>query len=307
MNNQNLVSSKFLTRFAGRKAVKTATMCLIPMLLCLLIVCFVRIGIGFNIKGKEAKLANVQAAKSEYTMAQDSVTSLQAQIAANSENIQYFENLKQRFTDYDLMMDYIVKTKPSGVTIISIEDASIVPNAETATVTNKLSSEDIINGVKENLPSYVPDNTGTSNIEFTEGGNVLPDGTLPEDPNAPPTEPTPPVMNDDGTVSSELPPDAMPSDPMPVDPNAEIVPDSTTPDKYKAALFYTKDIGQGDILIRGYATQASQVSKYIVSLSKAPQISGYTIEGTENKKTQVGGVSVILFELKLSLKGGSES
>ena len=58
-----------------------------------------------------------------------------------------------------------------------------------------------------------------------------------------------------------------------------------------------------NILIRGYGTNIESVANYVDSISKAPEIEGYTLEGVEDKFTVIDGTNIVLFEIKLKMEG----
>ena len=269
MNKQNLLSNQYLLKYYIGYFIKILINFSIPV-----IILFFGFQIYTNYLDKEIislknQIYEAIEDKRKYDTAKKEIEELEEILRTNQEKLNYVKSLHGDFSQFDLLMSYLINMKPYDLTLISLEDIDIVPPPnQTSSIVNKDTISDIFDGTVPTQPTTPEVKEEILSTEQKES-NV--------------EEPLPEV--NDSVISSENPGDEWNSD------------------KFDNSLVYTRDISLSNILIRGYATNVSSVAEYVDIVSKAPEIDGYTLEGVEDKVTIIEGTNIILFEIKLKMKG----
>lgn len=287
MSNQNFVSNKMLARYTLRRVTKTALICVAPIMLCFFIILGAQGVLKMDISSKQKMSDSIMVEKQKYENMNDEIAVLQQELNQNSDQIQYEESLKTKFSNFDMIMNYLISKKPADITVLSIEDYSLVP---TSNASNVLNVSDANNSSSVANPAAT---VGSANAAeaATDNENATKESSEAEDK----------------AKLKELDKAKAGSDTA-LDPTLDLAEASAIDAKYSASLVYSADIGGRSLLIRGYAKDPADISKYVTSIANVPGSNGFTIEGAEEKQTGINDLSVILFELKLNLKeGGQES
>lgn len=267
MNKQNLLSFKYLIKYNIGFLIKTFLKVMIPVII-LFLGCNGYISfLDYRISSLSEKLDNIESNKVKYDEAQEMIKDLESTSKSNLEKLNYVKSLQGDFSQFDVLMSYLINLKPYDLVFISVEDLDIVPPPD---MTSDIVDKDSVSDIFENSTEI-----STSDLE--------------KEDNLESTEST------ESTENSEVVVDNIED----ISNNGE----NWNSGKFDNSLTYTRDISFSHILIRGYSTNVNSVARYVDSVSKAPEIEGYTIEGVENKLTNIKDTDIVLFEIKLKMRG----
>lgn len=266
MNKQNLLSNQYLLKYYIGYFIKTLINFSIPVILLFFGLQLYTNYLDKEITNLENQIYEAIEDKRKYDAAKKEIEELEEILRTNQEKLNYVKSLHGDFSQFDLLMSYLINMKPYDLTLISLEDIDIVPPPnQTSSIVNKDTISDIFNGTV-------------------------------------PVQPTTPEVKEDEILSTEKEEESLPEVNNSII-SSENPGDEWNSDKFDNSLVYTRDISLSNILIRGYATNISSVAEYVDIVSEAPEIDGYTLEGVEDKVTVIEGTNIILFEIKLKMKG----
>lgn len=264
MNKQNLLPSKFLVKYSLRQLMIVALRCLVPIVLMGLIMTGMGVYLDHEISEGYTELQKVADNKQKYENTKAMISQMEDTIRSNDEKLKYVQSLQGDFSKFDILITYLIDMKPYNLAFISIEDFDVVPPPDqTSDIVQKPSVSDVLTG-EVNETQIV--STTKPNGENTSGADTSGEVGVGQD-----------------SIISDTP--------------------NSNDSKYDSSLTYSRDISLSNILIRGYCTDVHAVSDYVTSVASAPEIEGYTLEGVEDKVTSIKGTNIILFEIKLKMRG----
>lgn len=267
MNKQNLLSSKYLLKYYISSFFETLLKFLIPIVLLFFMLSGYVKYLDSNIEMLNQELVIIEEDKEKYEETETMIKGLKETLNSNKEKLNYVQSLQGDFSKFDLLMSYLINMKPYDLAFISIEDLEVVPPPDQ---TSDIVSKDSISEILNGGKQEESEDI----ILSTSGDNIPVDNSSSDNTNDV-------IAGDKG--------------------------DTWNSNKFDNSLIYTRDISLSNILIRGYGTNINSVAKYVDSVAKAPEIEGYTLEGVEDKITNIKDTNIILFEIKLKMKGVLEN
>lgn len=273
MNKQNLLSIKYLISCYITYFIRLLIKFALPIIIIFLGLSAYSFLLDKSIESCEKQLVEIEADREKYDKAKSDLEYLKGLVRSNKEKLSYVESLQGDFSEFDILMSYLINMKPYDLAIISIEDLDIVPPPDkTGEIVEKDTVEDIFD-----------DSDKKDEDEVLSTKDDKEDDKDGEDEDEEKDKSKPEVNT--GVISSED------------------TKEEWNSAKFDNSLVYTRDISLSSILIRGYGTDIQSVADYVESISKAPEIEGYTLEGVEDKFTVIDDTNIILFEIKLKMKG----
>lgn len=286
MNKQNLLSLRYLISCYITYFIKLLLKVAIPAIALFVGCSLYSVYLDKSIDSLGKKLVSIEEDRAKYDKAKEEIEYLKGLIRSNDEKLEYVQSLQGDFSEFDILMSYLINLKPYDLAIISIEDLGIVPPPDkTGEIVEKESVSDILNGSDSNSGNE----TSTEN-EKQNLGQIISTEIQELKPEKQETE----ESGTTGTAGTDV--------------NTGVISSEDTREewnstKFDNSLIYTRDISLSSILIRGYGTDIQSVAEYVESISKAPEIEGYTLEGVEDKFTVIEDTNIVLFEIKLKMRG----
>lgn len=293
---QNLLPKRFDFLLGVHQSFRWIKLAGLVTLIITVLTVFASLGISILTSIENQGLKEIQVAKAKYDIAVQELNKNKEALVANEDRLKYVNSLQTDYTTFHDLLNYLDANKPKEVTILSMEDASLVPPPDmTADIISHASVSDLLNPNKKTVSTSDTPETSTGNNGNTSSSDMQVITTDDSsNPNVTMTQQEANQVSTDGTA--------------PADGAAAPTEEAYDPElqRYKSTLQYTRDISTSSIVLRGYANNVAFVSSYITMISKAPNVKGFTIEGIESRNTSLPGTDIVLFELKISLKAVAE-